>query len=1098
MKRDLRLILVALLFAAMCSVNSFGQETTGTIEITTKDSNGAVVPGVALTVESTGTSVGFKRTVTTDDMGLARMPQVPSGTYSMTAAALKGFTKRTLTAVGVASGHTTQVNFEMAAGNTVLDELFGEVPPVDVRSTTTDTVISFDSGVTHLKTRNELQGELIPKGLNFSSILKFSPAVRSEPRSGQFQIDGASGSENTFQFDGQEVTNVLTGLLDLNNDLPFSQLQEVKIKFGGLEAEYAGATGGVVTVATRGGGNGFLGELGIGFRSSKLEPIAGPTLYSSSFGQPAFYPSRRDQYNEKNPAATVGGPIWRNHLYFFASYAPQIFTRTRTLNFLTPSAICGPFNNQYPCHSQVETYHFKQRKENTLARLDGQLFNKLSLMGKFSWNPIIQEGGTIPSYVRELSTTQAGANTLVPNGGRQNSESFFGSGTYTVTNSLIVTARAGHNFLNQKLGTYGIGDIDQPSIFCSNSPFSTTQFPAGFGCTRGGSNGVSAVTNIKYDATTRDQFDVDAAYLFTLGGRHELKGGYQYNRVGNKVNEGTTDQITLRSGTTGAATVGAFSGRSIPLTPGAIGSGRLSTFRTRGDVRGVDHALFIQDRWQPTKRLTLNLGVRAEHEDVPSYAPDLSGLSFGWGSKVAPRLGAAYDLTGDGKTKISAFYGLYYDRMKLTLARASFGSEEFHDIYFELFPGDTISTLNRETIFGAGNSPIPGGACPLNTLTPVYGRVRCDIDNRVSPNAGGPLTEVGGVDPDIKPFRQREFTATFQRQIAKHYVFSARYTRKDVLHAIEDAGFPNSQGSEYYIIGNPGEGLYKQQADMFGLLAPKPQRRYDALEFRFDRNFANHFFFNANYTYSRLYGNYSGLASSDEEGRIDPNSTRYFDQPQAAFTVAGGPNNGRLPTDRPHVFKFFGAYSLGWERLGLWRSNSTDFDVFTTAQSGTVVTSFVDINNVQQIVLTRRGDQGRTPTFTQTDFAVHHNIRFGKEGRFIFKLDADVINVFNQHIVTNLGLNPNGQGGNIINNTNFNPLDVRFHLVTPAQVTACNATPATSQQCLLIAAYRTFQLNGSPELLAAAQSPVGHNQFYNVPSAYQAKRTVRYGIRLVF
>ncbi len=833
----------------------------------------------------------------------------------------------------------------------------------------------------------------------------------------------------------------------------------------------------------------FHGEFGIGLRTSRLEPIAGSRLRSNN-GFPEYYPSRRDQYNETNPTTTLGGPIVKDKLWFFAGYAPQRFTQSRTLIFLD--------GNRVPT-GRVDTYHFNQRKEGTFGRIDAQVTDKLRLTGTINWNPLTQTGVT-PGYSNELGSTFASPAAYVPTGGRQNSMNFTGSGSYAVTNNLIVTARAGHYFLNQKLGTYGIGDISSPRYQCASLPFSTVQFPGGFGCTRAGGppSNQLAVSNTLYDATKRDQFDSDAAYIFNGGGRHEIKGGYQYNLIGNQVLSGQNDLINLRSGSTGLATVSNFSGRSIPTTPGAIGSGRLSSFRTRGDVSSANHAVYIQDKWQPTKRLTLNLGIRAENEDVPSYAPGLPGINFDWGSKVAPRLGAAYDLTGDGKTKVSAFYGLYYDRFKLTLPRGQFGGDEFHDIYFEWFPGDTLFGLNRETIFGPGNSPIPGGACPLGTLTPVYGRVRCDIDFRVSANSGGPLTEVGGIDPNINPFSQREITFAFQREIARNYVFSARYTRKQVLHAIEDAGFPNSQGSEYYIIGNPGEGLYKEQADMFGLLAPKPQRQYDALELRVDRRFADNWYFNANYTYSRLYGNYSGLASSDEEGRSDPNSTRYFDQPHASFTAAGGPDNGRLATDRPHVFKAFGAYSFGWEKLGLWESNSTDFSVFTTAQSGTPITSFVDINNVSQIVLTRRGDQGRTPVFTQTDLAVHHNIRFGREGRFTLKLDADVLNLFNEYNITNLGLNPSGQGGNIINTTNFNPLDSRFHLVSAAQQTACNANPTTSQQCLLNAAYQTFQLHGSPELVAAAQGSVGHNPFYNLPSAWQAKRQIRYGIRLIF
>src|SRR5204863_8422173 len=98
-------------------------------------------------------------------------------------------------------------------------------------------------------------------------------------------------------------------------------------------------------------------------------------------------------------------------------------------------------------------------------------------------------------------------------------------------------------------------------------------------------------------------------YVFSLGGRHEVKGGYQYNQVGNKVDEGTTDAITLRSGTGVLAQVGTYAGRDIPSTPGAIGSGKLSTFRTVGDVSGTNHALYIQDGWSVTRRLRLNLGV---------------------------------------------------------------------------------------------------------------------------------------------------------------------------------------------------------------------------------------------------------------------------------------------------------------------------------------------------------------------------------------------------------------------------------------------------------------------------------------------------------
>lgn len=1092
MKRDLRFLLISLVFVAISAIAAFGQETTGSLEITTKDANGAIVPGVTITVTSSGATTGFKRTVTTNDDGVAKVLQVPPGTYTLTSAAILGFAVQTVTGVEISLGRTAQIAFPMSI-------TAGAV--VDV----TDSALAIDTTKTSIESSISTQtAELLPKGLGFTTVLNTASGTQQETRGSGFSIDGASISENTFIIDGQEVTNILSGVLNANSNIPFSQIQEIKVKNSGFEAEYGGATGGVVIVATKGGGNDFHGEFGLGLRSSKMEPIPGQILYSLS-SAPAYYPNRYFQFNETNPTASINGPILKDRLWFLVNYAPQILTQNRTLNFSVPSGQCGPTSAPFPCHGPVETYNFKQRKENTLARLDASLFNKLSLLGKFSWNPVAQTGrNPFPSYVSELSASLPSGAVANQQGGRQNSMSITGAGTYTATDSLIVTGRIGHYFLNEKLGAYGTGSIGPPRIVCSTTPFSPVQYPAGFGCVRASpnqTNGVDSITKTEFDVTTRDQYEGDATYSFAVGGRHELKGGYALSQIANRVIFGTTDAITLRSGSTGLATVGNYAGAPLPTTPGAIGSGRLATFKTRGDVASSNTAFYLQDKWQPTSRLTLNLGFRTEKEDVPSYAPGLPGMSFSFSDKITPRLGAAYDLTGDGKTKVTAFYGLFFDRFKLTLPRGSFGGDEFHDIFFEWFPGDTLASLTeggRDLILGPGGSPAVGGACVFNQLAPVYGRVRCDRDFRVSSNSGGLLTEVGGIDPNIKPFTQSELTFNFQRELWKLYTFSARYTRKQVKHAIEDAGFPNSQGSEYYIIGNPGEGLYKEQADMFGTLAPKPQRDYDALEFRFDRQFTNDYYFRVNYTWSRLYGNYGGLASSDEEGRTDPNVNRYFDQPHAGFTAAGGPDNGRLATDRPHVLKVEGAYTLGWDKFGLWKSNTTDFGFFSFVQSGTVITSFVNINNVSQIILTKRGDQGRTPTYYQTNVSASHTIKFGQDGRFSLKLDADVLNVFNHYTVTNLGLNPSGQGGNIINTTNFNSTSVAFNLIDPATRAACEANSATSQQCLLIASYRTFQLNGSPELLAAAQGPAGRNLFYNFPSANQGKRQVRYGIRFLF
>ena len=101
------------------------------------------------------------------------------------------------------------------------------------------------------------------------------------------------------------------------------------------------------------------------------------------------------------------------------------------------------------------------------------------------------------------------------------------------------------------------------------------------------------------------------------------------------------------------------------------------------------------------------------------------------------------------------------------------------------------------------------------------------------------------------------------------------------------------------------------------------------------KRLSNDWYFNANYTYSRLYGNYSGLASSDEphlvNGRLSPGVSRAFDLPFIGFTAKGEKDNGRLQTDRPHVFNIYGAYIFGW--MGS-RTNSTEISGFQTITSG--------------------------------------------------------------------------------------------------------------------------------------------------------------------
>lgn len=1097
--------LISLIFSFFfCLVASaVGQETTGNIEGYVKDSSGAVVPSVAVTIRSfkgttdasgtttIGTSQGFRRTVTSDSNGFFRVLQVPPGVYVVSTAAANGFGEARYENVQVVLGKTTQLEIAVTPGeaSAVVDVSVSD-QPVD----TTDNEVS--------TSLNAQKMELIPKGVDFTSILKASPGTRPEPASGGFSVDGASGAENVFIIDGQEVTNYRTGTLNGNNAIPFQMVQEVQVKSSGFDAEFGGATGGVINVVTKGGNNDFRGEFGLQFVTSKLNGNPRPVLSRFISGSGAAFTQTiekiqmpKPNYTNTFPTANLSGPVIKDKLWFFSSYSPQIFDEIVPTTFYTNAPAATR------TITATDEYRRKRTYEYAFTRLDAQPFSKVRLTGTYLWNPIIDEGALPFTSGTNLATTNnpgtitfssdpavnfggnigtlQGSALRNRQGGRQNSNNLTGQAVYTPLNNLVLSFRFSRGFLNEKLGNYFIPTGIRYICAVGNTP---TNFISPDACTQGVNDPVNDIT-IK-DVSVRTNYEADATSLFNFGGRHEIKVGFQRFKIFNDLDKNSTTRVYLEFGAD--ETIQNMTNWQSPATPTPqdgtrIGAGNLYRYAERGTGSNLNQSLYVQDKWQPFRRLTLNLGVRLEKEDLPSFNNLAPPINFGWTDKIAPRLGFAYDLFGNGKSKVFGSYGKFYDRLKFSLPQGSFGGNFYRVDFFEIFAGGGgFRSYTPARILGNYADPI-GGACPQTGFI-GSGISRCQFDYRVPSNAPGfSLEEAGGVDPDLKPFSQTEFTVGLEHQFARNYVLRGRYTSKRLNNAVEDAGVISPTGSEIYIIANPGQGLHEEFLKQFGYEGPyaKPVRNYDAMELVLEKRLSNNFYFNLNYTLSRLYGNYSGLANSDEvstttgQGRLSLGGNRSFDLPHIGFTAAGGQDLGRLPTDRPHIFNAYGAYIFDWRGS---KTNSTELSFFQTVQSGAPVTS--QIGFITTTIFKGRGDMGRTPTFSQTDFNISHRYRFGRDNRFTLVGDLNILNLWEQKTVTGYWTLLTAAG---VNYPSFPQYQQGGY---PALINAYNRGELLQQ-------INTF-LAGTPTVLNRKDDRYGQPLFYQLP------RNVRFGFRLIF
>jgi hypothetical protein len=910
------------------------QEQHAAIEGIVRDAQATAVPGVAVLARST-TGLGVE--TVTGAAGVYRFATLPPGRYELVAR-LSGFRPARVVNIDLRLGHQLQIDVRLEpAGPDETVEVVSESPLVVVTQSVHATNLRGD------------EIDKMPRGRDFTSLATQAAGVNYEAKLSGFSIDGSSSAENRVVIDGVETTDTWVGIP--GQYLATDFVEELQVKSSGYSAEYGGSTGGVLNAITKTGSNGWHGDALLYWSSDALDASPRPTLRlnPSDSSRAEYVTYAEDAYHQLEPGFTLGGPIVRDKLWFFAGYVPSLRPRDRSVTFLADGS-SGAFRQDL-------------RRHHAAANLTAQLGPRWRAKAAFSMGRQEQLGRLPALDGSSNPAADYSIDDIYPN------RSVSGSVDFTPSSRLFLSLRGGYffnDFYNEgvyrgdryvyqtsSIGFPGVPPEHQHARLYANVP-----------------------TNYAVDRGQGPHLSIqlDGTLFFSAAGEHQVKGGVQLDRLGLDALDGNTGNV-----------INFFWGQGFAGSRGAFGYYRLTSNNlfpnlgsiSQGDATVTNLGLFLQDAWTIGKRLTLHLGLRTENEDVPSLSPDprvpKTAIHFGFGDKLAPRAGFAWDATGDGRTKLYGSWGVFYDITKLGLS-FSFGGLSAVAHWYTLDTGDIGAIVDN---------PSCPPACPGSLIRSVdfVVPVNDPDDNRI--------------DPGLEQMRLQEVVLGVERELAPNLSVTARYVHKQLDRAVEDVGTLDAQQSEIYTIGNPGFGRAARFYPAGGETAlpfPSAVRDYDAFEIGLDRRMTGHWSARVSYILSRLYGNYSGLAQSDEDGRVSPNVGRNFDYPLMSFDERGEPVYGVLATDRTHQLKAHLLFDLPFgTSLGASFFGASGLPRTRQAQ-------FIPGNSFQVMYQGRNSD-GRLPFLSQLDLHLQHQFRLGARVRLT--LSANLINALDQGTATN-------------------------------------------------------------------------------------------------
>jgi hypothetical protein len=526
------------------------------------------------------------------------------------------------------------------------------------------------------------------------------------------------------------------------------------------------------------------------------------------------------------------------------------------------------------------------------------------------------------------------------------------------------------------------------------------------------------------DKDVRETYRADADLYFNLLGSHHVRIGMDQEQLlssdASKYSSGCYYQIRGNS--------------RVGPPPGSTYAGdyiRRTCLNQGGKFHGLQGAYYFEDTWQPTEQLTLQIGIR---DDNYSYKTAADEQFIKMNGQFAPRLGATYDVFGDGNDKAMVSFGRYYLPIAENTAIRMAAAAPFWRDYWAIPTVGGVDTITLDSATGA----------------PTLGASVAPVQTFAGPNAPDAKMVAS---QNLSPMYTREFSIgwehSFDQGLLKDWSFGLTYVDRNLASTIEDSNLQNvgGGGTGYgdgaigrfcqrtgisaadcqtdayegmFTLINPGKdavvwidpdgkGARYVTLSKEDLGLPRASNHYQAIQLTFQRPFDGTWGLQGSYVFSRSYGNYEGAVKSDI-GQTDTSITQDFDTP---YVIPGA--TGYLPNHHAHTFKIFGSYSPfeglmigGNVRLQSGRPygcigynpddpnpSPSPSEWFCYKAGSDTSGTLTDNHNV----LTPRGASGETPWTSTVDLSIAYQLPLQMEA-VTSTVYFDAFNVFNSQTTT--------------------------------------------------------------------------------------------------